>query len=263
MSLFKFQAQREAPQSEKKFGLNQNCNLKSMEFKTSEKGEHFQLIFNVGGGDTYFTVFPITKIYSTKKGEGEIQKGHPEYQKQLEAAWDNVNEFFTTLMSAYISEQNIQDLYNSGKIVDFKTLCQYTEKAIKSNKDWENVKLDIFLQWQRKPSPNQTRTFLEIDTYAISSILHNKFICKAMEGTFKEDRTKTHLRYFNENGVEHIFKRGSYWLSEGAPYLNEQNLQYTGGSSNGGGRSVENDLFGSAATVPVGNSQADNDDLPF
>ena len=195
--------------------------------------------------------------------EGEIQKGHPEYQKQLEAAWDNVNEFFTTLMSAYISEQNIQDLYNSGKIVDFKTLCQYTEKAIKSNKDWENVKLDIFLQWQRKPSPNQTRTFLEIDTYAISSILHNKFICKAMEGTFKEDRTKTHLRYFNENGVEHIFKRGSYWLSEGAPYLNEQNLQYAGGSSNGGGRSVENDLFGSAATVPVGNSQADNDDLPF
>lgn len=261
MSLFKFQAAQEAPVSNKQFGLNQGCTLKNVEYKTTEKGEFLQFIFNVGGGDTYFSVFPITKVYSRKKGEGELQKGHPDYQKRLEEEYANLNEFFTTILLAYITEEQLGKLYE--KVTDFKSMCVMTKKTIESNKDWENIKLDIFLQWQRKPSANQTRTFLEIDSFALSSIASNKFICKAMEGTFKEDRTKTHLRYFNENGVEHLFKRGSYWLSEGAPYLNEQNLQYAGGSSNGGGRSVENDLFGSAATVPVGNSQADNDDLPF
>lgn len=257
-NLFNFQEQQESTGGNKVFGLNKDCTLKSIEYKTTEKGEYLSLIFNVGGSDTYFSVFPISKIYYKRE---EIHKGHPEFEKLQLEAYKNLNEFFSTLMGIFISEDKVKELYASGKIKDFKSLCAYTEKAIKSNKDWENEKIDLFLQWQRKFSPNQTMTFLEIPPFGINNIKNEKFICKAMEGDFKEDRTKTHLKYINEKGEEHLFKRGAYYLAEGNEYLEQQSLGKSHGNS-AKAKSVEEDVFGSASTVDV-KDEVEDDDLPF
>lgn len=257
-NLFKFQEQQESTGGNKVFGLNKDCTLKSIEYKTTEKGEYLSLIFNVGGSDTYFSVFPISKIYYKRE---EIHKGHPKFEAEQEQAYKNLSEFFCTLMEVYIDREKVIELFNSGKIKDFKSLCAYTEKAIKSNKNWENEKIDLFLQWQRKFSPNQTMTFLEIPPFGINNIKNEKFICKAMEGDFKEDRTKTHLKYINEKGEEHIFKRGAYYLAEGNEYLEQQSLGKSHGSS-AKAKSVEEDVFGSASTVDV-KDEVEDDDLPF
>lgn len=187
------------------FGLNQGKLSKFELFIDTEKNyQALDVSITVGTSEIKSRYFESTKFFN--KGE-EIPVGTPEYLTAKAASEKTTSSLLCHFAKAFISQEQLEALFASGKIVDFKSFVETIEAAIKAVPNWNAKELDIFLQYQSKPNENG-KTYLELP----KNLKHGLFVIAKQAGDWKEDKTTTHLRYTNEKGEIHPFSRGSWFM---------------------------------------------------
>lgn len=171
--------------------------------------------------------FPISKVFA--KGGGEIaDTNSQEYKDAFAKEVKLFNAETSSIVEALVNPEDVK-LALSAPISTFKDFAQILERLVKSNPNWNKTQVDVFLQYQWKPTGENTRTFLELP----KNVKQGIYVSKAQPGVFTEDRTETHLKYVNVEGDIHPFKRGQ-WFVESAfanPTILDENSSADMGST--------------------------------
>ena len=107
-------------------------------------------------------------------------------------------------------------------INSFKNYAEILQRLVQGTPNWQKQPVDVFLQYQWKPSGDNDKTYLELP----KNVKQGIFITKSLGEGFTEDRTATHLRYVTAEGLAHPFKRGEWFLN--SAYAKQTDL--SGGS---------------------------------
>ena len=217
-----------------KFGLNAGAFITKFEYNPNggAGGAAQDVIdFTVQIGEKEFRhrFFPVSKVFA--KGGGEItDTKSDEYKEAMAKETSQLNAMLTDIVKVFVDDATLR-IALATPVSSFKNYAEVLQRLVQSVPNWQKVPVDVFLQYQWKPQGDNTRTFLELP----KNVKHGIFIMKAQEGEFKEERTATYLRYVNAEGVQHPFKRGSWFLE--SAFANPVDL---GGDSNSGGISGGN-----------------------
>ena len=209
-----------------KFGLNTGL-LTKFEYNPNagsngEAADALDITVDIEGKEYMSRLFPVTKAYSKEGGE-LTDTTAKEYQESLDKQASLLNASVTDIMRCFLPDDAIKNAFAAGGLTSFKAYAQLVERLIKSNPNWNKTPIDIFLQYQYKPSEGKTITYLTLPP--ASSIKHGSFIVKHVAGTFTEERTDSHIKYVNSKGEYHPFKRGS-WFTK-SPFANQIKLEET------------------------------------
>lgn len=220
------------------FGLNSGVNVTKFEFnpnagKDGAAGEAIDLTVQIGDREFRKRFFPVSKVFS--KGGGEItDTNSAEYKEAYSKEVKLLNADLTSIVEAFVSPEQVREALNVP-INSFKDFAQVLERLIKSVPNWEKQPVDVFLQYQWKPTGDNDRTYLELP----KNVKQGIYLVRTLGEGFKEERTDTSLKYVNESGVTHPFKRGSWFvdsafanLTELAPTPSASSMQ---GASTGSG----------------------------
>ncbi len=218
-----------------KFGLNTGVNVTKFEYnpnagKDGAQQDGIDLTIQIGEREYMKRFFPVSKVFA--KGGGEItDTNSPEYKEELEKAVKLLNAELTSIVEAYVSPEEVKAAL-SAPINSFKDFAQILERLVKSVPNWEKQPVDVFLQYQWQPTGDNDRTYLQLP----NNVKQGIYIVKSKGNGYVEDRTDTHLKYYNpENGETHPFKRGK-WFVESA-FANQTTLNQaptTAGAMDGG-----------------------------
>lgn len=200
-----------------KFGLNPgSARLVKFDYITNggsggSVGEALDIVFEINGSPKGYRKFPVTKAYEKQKDgkQKEVTEG-----PALDEEFNNLNQVIVSILECFNSSESIQTAF-AVPIPDFKTFCEISKSTLPAG--FETIPLDIFLQYQYAISSGKSQAFLEIP----KKVMHGKFVCKAVEptGSWKEERTATSLKYVDDNGREHPFKRGEWFMQ--SPFANQ------------------------------------------
>ena len=191
--------------------------------KDNAEAEALEIVFNIAGSDKGYRKFPVTKGFL--KNGGEITDPNaPEFVDAVQT----LNAVITHILKCFVNEDTLRTAFNRP-IPDFKTFCQVCASVLP--KDFASKPLDIFMQYQWKISPGQSRTYLEIP----NSVKSGRFLCAAItpqpdaqgnNAEWKEvrknkeevaDNDQNALFYQDGAGNIHPFKRyGRYLKSNSA-----------------------------------------------
>jgi hypothetical protein len=192
------------------FGLNAGTTiLKKFEWipnggKEGAEGEALEIIFNIGGTDKSYRKFPITQGFG-KNGEVITDPNSSEFKEAVQT----FNSVITHILHCFVDTEKMQKAMNVP-IRSFKEFCTIAANLLPKN--FNEIKLDIFMQYQWQIRSGQNRTFLEIP----SSMKNGKWLCVAVPpvGEWKEVRKKDPsdndqkaLTYVDEAGNVHPFTR--------------------------------------------------------
>lgn len=223
------------------FGLNAGVTtLQKLEWipnggKSGAEGQALDMVFNINGGERGYRMFPVTKGYD-KAGREVTDPTSKEFQDEVL----NFNAKMTHIMSCFIDrEAYIAALQRP--IEDFKKFCKIIESMLPKN--FRDIKLDVFMQYQNEIKEGQSMTFLELP----KNMKHGRWICPAMEGSWIEKRLENPsddaieaLWYEREDGkideatgkvAKHVFVRRGWFMNHN---LAKQQRNEKASNSNGG-----------------------------
>lgn len=205
-------------QSSGKFGLNQGCYLKFMEFnpnagKDNAPANAIDYTILVGDREMKSRLYePTGKMWF---GNEQIDEGHPEYARVLESNMRQIQATMTHILKAVsIPEERIQKAVEAAKPETFaefaKVVCGLVQPKHMDNP------IDIFLQYQWSIRPGNTRTFLEVP----KNMKGGRFLCPGTKDEWKEVRDANGLHYENAQGDRHPFSRSASYMA--GKFANQQ-----------------------------------------
>lgn len=195
-----------------KFGLNTGATLVKFDYNPNggQDGTSSDCLdFSVKVGDKEYNqrFFPITKVWD-KNSREVTDTNSDEYKDLVEAAQKDFSALVCDIARCFVSDDVLKNALK-GNINSFENFIKILERLVKSNAQWSTKLLDVFLQYEWTPKGDNTVTFLELPR----NTKHGLFICPHVDGTFVEERTSTHLRYIDANGIEHPIKRGEWFVN--------------------------------------------------
>lgn len=145
------------------FGLNAGITkLKKFEWianggKDGAEQEALEIIFEINGKEKSYRQFPVTKAYKSEaNGGGEVtDPSAPE----MEEARKTFSSVITHILGCFVAKDKLAAHFNQP-INSFKDYCTIAMNALPRN--FNEVVLDIFMQYQWNIREGQNRTFLEI-----------------------------------------------------------------------------------------------------
>jgi hypothetical protein len=149
-------------------------------------GEALDIVFNIGGTEKSYRMFPVTKAFD----ENQVEVTDPTHPAFLAAA-KNFNQICTQILKCFVDENDVKAGL-SKRIASFKDFCAVLMGMLP--KDYATKPLDIFLQYQWKIGGENNRTFLEIP----KNIKQGKFLCAAVvptSGAWTEIRNDKEMFY--------------------------------------------------------------------
>lgn len=194
------------------FGLNQGkARLMKFEFtpnggKDGAPQEAIDIVINVGGRDISYKQFPVTKVYYKNQ---VIENTHPEFKTELKKAVDNFSGVCTHIIKCFVKPEIIAAAM-SRKTANFQDYVSIYQNLLP--KGFQDVPLDIFMQWQWQISGTNNRTFLEIPR----KIIHGKFLVPAVKPVGKWSELisdEQELSYVDDAGNKHPFERNKWFMT--------------------------------------------------
>jgi len=175
-----------------KFGLNQNAKVVKFEIATPTWSDEPHLLREI-------------------EIKGQIFRDYiREPSEELKETVQNAifEGIYLTLMALGVSEEAQID---KAMEKPAKTWVIFLKRMVKLlPKNFQEIPIDVFCQWQRKIAKNQSKTYLEITTLSF-----NPFICAhvdsetAFEETVNKDGSVT---YINAEGVVHPLMGSSFLM---------------------------------------------------
>jgi len=201
-----------------KFGLNTGANITKFEYNpnagadgAAQDGLDFTV--QIEEKEYRHRFFPITKAWA--KGGGEItDTNSTEYKTSISEQASQLNGILSDIVKCFIDKEILKQAL-SVPIKSFKIYAEILQGLVQSTPDWKKIPVDVFLQYQWKISGDNNKTFLELP----KNVKQGIFICKSLGKDYKENRTTTHLKYINAEGLIHPFKRGEWFLN--SAYANQ------------------------------------------
>ena len=208
-----------------KFGLNTGAFVTKFEFnpnagKDNAAAEAIDFTVQVGEREYRHRFFPITKVF---KDNAELTDPNTEeYKEEFKKLVDQFNATISDIVKCFVSEEELKTAL-SVPIPTFKDFANIVSRLVQSTPNWQKKPVDVFLQYQWAPTGDNDKTYLELP----KNVKHGSFIVASEGVGFKEVKTPTSLKYVKEDGTEHTFKRGEWFLE--SAFANQVNL--TGASS--------------------------------
>lgn len=205
------------------FGLNAGVTtLEKFEWipnggKDGAEQEALEIIFKINGTDKSYRKFPVTQGFD-KNNQPVTDPNSSEFKEAVQT----FNSVVTHILHCFVTSDDLRLAFNRP-IPDFKTFCEIAASVLPKN--FKEIKLDIFMQYQWSIRPGQNRTFLEIP----SSMKNGKWLCVAQipqAGTngpaewkeFKKDivgladNDSNALYYMDGAGNRHLFSRHGRYM---------------------------------------------------
>lgn len=218
-----------------KFGLNTGAFITKFEYnpnsgKDGAEQDGLDLTVQVGEREYRHRFFPVGKVYASRKdGGAELTDTNSEaYKEAYKKEVELLSGTLTDIVKAFVPEEQIKQAL-ATPINSFKDYAQILERLVKSVPNWNKVPVDVFLEYQWSPSGDNDRTFLTLP----KNVKHGQFISKSYGPGFREERTSSSLKYVNEQGEEHPFKRNEWYL--GSDFAKQTGVGTTETNSSEGG----------------------------
>lgn len=211
-----------------KFGLNTKAHVTKFEYNPNAGAGGSQqdaIDFSVQVGEREYRLrfFPISKVYA--KGGGEItDTSSEEYKEGIKKETAQLSATLSDIVKCFVDEATLKTAL-ATPIASFKNYAEILQRLVQSVPSWHMVPVDVFLQYQWKPSGDNEKTYLELP----KNVKHGIFITRSAGIEYKEVKTGTSLSYVSELGDKHPFKRGEWFLT--SAYANPVDL--SSGSTGG------------------------------
>lgn len=196
-----------------KFGKN-DAKLIKFEY-TSQGGSNgatqdaLLVTFKVEDGEYNYRVFPA------KVGNWINQDPNSEeYKKALQESQNQVQIAISQIVESIVDRTTIQNAIVAAKPTTFEQYVKLMERLIKAVPGWNNKELDLFLHWQSKLSPNQTRTYLEVPRQTDLKFGNSVFVTSKQPGVWNEVIEQGVLMYKDNSGNIHPFKRNKWYMEK-------------------------------------------------
>lgn len=204
-----------------KFGLNTGAFITKFELnenagKDGAAADAIDFTVQVGEREFRHRFFPISKVFA--KGGGEItDTNSEEYKKAMASEVAQFNAVISDIVKVFVSEEDLK-LALQVPIPTFKDFAKIVTRLVQATPNWQKKPVDVFLQYQWAPSGDNDKTYLELP----KNVKQGVFIVPSEGEGFKEERTSTHLKYVKDDGTEHPFKRGEWFVN--SDFAKETNL---------------------------------------
>ena len=204
-----------------KFGLNTGAFVTKFEFnpnagKDGAAADAIDFTVQVGEREYTHRFFPISKVFA--KGGGEItDTNSEEYKKAMASEVAQLNAVISDIVKVFVPEEDLK-LALQVPIPTFKDFANIVTRLVQSTPNWQKKPVDVFLQYQWAPSGDNDRTYLELP----KNVKHGSFIIASQGEGFKEVKTASSLKYVKDDGTEHPFKRGEWFVN--SAFANQTNL---------------------------------------
>ena len=204
-----------------KFGLNTGAFVTKFEFnpnagKDGAAADAIDFTVQVGEREYTHRFFPISKVFA--KGGGEItDTNSEEYKKAMASEVAQLNAVISDIVKVFVPEKDLK-LALQVPIPTFKDFANIVTRLVQSTPNWQKKPVDVFLQYQWAPSGDNDRTYLELP----KNVKHGSFIIASQGEGFKEVKTASSLKYVKDDGTEHPFKRGEWFVN--SAFANQTNL---------------------------------------
>jgi hypothetical protein len=192
------------------FGLNAGV-TKMVKFEFNANGgkdgaaqEALDIVFNISGKDVSYRMFPVTKTYGDNNEE-ITDIAHPAMQKAIK----EFNAVIVHILHTFVPKETIKTAL-SVPINGFKQFCNIAANILP--KDFANMPVDIFAQWQWQITGDNTKTYLRLP----KNMKHGKWLAKHIApigGEWKEMKLNGSLSYQDSNGTKHPFTRTKWFMS--------------------------------------------------
>lgn len=195
--------------SNRKFGLNEKVRMVKFEWinnagKGGSEGEALDIAFLINGDEKpiSYRQFPLTKARDWNTGEDVTDVNHPVFQKALNILGGRI----ANIMECFVSSEELDAKVKN--IPSFKEYCKVLVSVLPKN--FDQIELDLFLQYQGEIKDGQKMTYLEIP----NNISWGNFVVKhvAPVGLWSEVRDSSGLHYVDGDKNMHPFKRADKWM---------------------------------------------------
>lgn len=202
-----------------KFGLNVNAFVTKFAYnpnggKAGAQQDAIDLNVQVGEKEYMLRFFPVTKVFGKKNGGELTDTNSQEYKDRRKEEVDLLNATLSDIVKCFVSEEDLSQAL-STPISSFADYAQILQRLVQSSPNYTKRPVDVFLEYQYTPTGENKRTFLTLP----KSVKHGTFIVKAQGDGYVEDRTDTHLRYVNAEGIIHPFRRTEWFVKN--PFANQ------------------------------------------
>jgi hypothetical protein len=217
------------------FGLNAGAGyLTKFEFnpnggKEGAVQDSLDIVFTINGKDISYRQFPIVKAFAD--GAEVTDPNHP----KMKEAFRDFNSIITHILHIFVEKEAIKTAMQVP-IKNFKHYCELAANVLP--KDYAQIKLDIFAQWQWQITGDNEKTYLRLP----KNMKQGKWACKAVEpvGEWKEKvnmgNTAKCLTYVDDEGNVHPFVRTKWFMESNFAKQQQEEAtiktdSFTGGDS--------------------------------
>ena len=183
------------------FGYNANAG------KDGAEQDAIDFTAQIGEREYRLRFFPVSKVFAPKGGGEITDTNSEEYKEGYAVAMKMLNATLTSIVEAFVSPADLKAAL-ATPIAGFKDYAMLLERLVKSVPNWDKMPVDVLLQYQWTIKGENDKTYLELP----KAIKHGIFICKSQGAGFIEERTESHLKYVNADGVTHPFKRNEWFV---------------------------------------------------
>lgn len=195
------------------FGLNENARITKLEYNP-----------NGGAGGSALDVVDITVTIDEKEHRNRIfldiksaynggtlyKQGDQGFDEAFAKEWAQRRGVITHSVKATgVTQEQIDRAFATpaANAVEWAKIMT----GLKPN-DFNQKPVDVFLEYQNKPSAGQTKTYLQQP----DNMKGGKFLVPHENpvGSWKEVRDTNGLKYVDDAGNEHTFKRDAYYMKQ-------------------------------------------------
>ena len=193
-----------------KFGLNSGAFVTKFEYnanagKDGAAADAIDFTVQVGEREYRNRLFPVSKVY---KDNNEItDTASEEYKVAFVKEMELFSAYISDIVKCFVPAEDLKTAL-ATPIVSFKDYAQIVTGLVQRSPNWNKKPVDVFLQYQYTPSGDNDRTYLELP----KNVKHGAFIVPT-EGAVTEVKTDSSLTYVKEDGTNHPFKRGEWYLA--------------------------------------------------